>query len=87
MPFWFSTVLVGLEMGCFTAITLWYLRARRQIEGKKEASAWELYCGLWAQEDDIVEALDSVSFPPTINQEKTQVGTDERLTRLENTGT
>lgn len=63
MPFWFSTVLLGLEMGCFTAITLWYLRARRRIEGEEEASAWELYCGLWTQDDDIVEAFDSVSLP------------------------
>lgn len=79
MPFWFSTVLLGLEMGCFTAITLWYLKARRRIEGKREASAWELYCGLWSQDDDLVEALDSVSIPQLPHQ-PTENSTQNRLT-------
>lgn len=64
---WISIVLTGIAVGCYTAITLWYLRVRRQIEGKSEASAWKLYCGLWTQDDDIVEALDSMSFPTTGN--------------------
>ena len=85
---WISIVLTGIAVGCYTAITLWYLRVRRRIEGEEEASAWELYCGLWTQDDDIVEAFDSVSLPlPPTNQLKNQVETHERPTRLENTGT
>ena len=63
MPFWISTVLLAVEMGCFITISLWYLRARRQLEGKKKASAWDLYCRLWAQHDEIIEAFDSLGHP------------------------
>ncbi len=63
MPFWISSVLLAFEMGCFIAISLWYLRERRQLEGKEKASAWELYRRLWAQDDEIVRAFDSLGDP------------------------
>ena len=62
MPFWLNTVLIAIEVACFTAITLWYLRERRRISGKKEISANRLYWMMWSQEDDTVESLDSVIF-------------------------